>query len=85
MTKSLRWCTSQTNQSDGPYLKHEAILNIEQNFSTISVIFDKNVKRISVLDPAKQPRIWRKWDDWIAMYVQVPLEAVRIHLQESIH
>lgn len=66
------------------YLKHEPVLDIEQDFPAFSVVPNQDMQCVAVLDPSQQTSVRRQWNRGIALNVKVAFEAVVIHCEKGI-
>jgi hypothetical protein len=57
----------------GRHLQHNAVLDIEENLSTIPILADKHVQSVAVRDKAKQTGLRTKRDRGIALDVKMSL------------
>lgn len=60
------------------------MFNVEENLATVAVVFDEDVERIRALHPSEESGIGREGDDRVFDDREVPLERLRIFLQERI-
>jgi len=68
----------------GSHLRHQPVLNIEKDFSVVSVVLDQNVERIAVRHPSKKTRVRRQGNDSVLLNVKVSLETFRIDGKQSV-
>lgn len=67
-----------------PYLKHQAIFDIQQDLPALPIIPNENVKSITVLHPSEETGVRCQRDNGISLDVKVPLEACRVHREQRI-
>ena len=66
------------------YLQHEAIFNIEQDFSRVSVVPDKNMKGVTLLHPTHESNVRSQRNDGVPLNVKSAFETVRVNREESV-
>lgn len=74
--------TVETEQAT--YLKHESVLDVEQDLSRLAVVSDKNVKCVAVLHPAQQSSVRAQGNDRVTLDVQSAFEALSIDREQGI-
>lgn len=74
--------TVETEQAT--YLKHESVLNIEQDLSRLSVVSHKDVKCVAVLHPTQQSGVRAQGNDRVTLDVQSAFEALSIDREQGV-
>jgi hypothetical protein len=68
----------------GSHLKHDAVLDVEQDLSAIPILADEHVQSVAVRDEAEQARLRTKRDCGIAFNVEMALARFHVIRKKSV-